>query len=265
MNISAIAIPQIFYDFIARILPGFFFCVFLFFLLFDAVPADFFASDSRPYETITQIESIDSSGLNKTINTIEKKPIKDNVTFITDLFQSLGYLFIFYFIGIVLQNIVFASEGKKYFSKVDPQKPIDLDDTEFYFRYQRIKIHFPEIGFRIVKIRAEARMMEAIRMGIIVCLILSFGIMLSLYYTNSYQWRWNSKNIFLVFRFVLILLLLIPIFKAEGKYWKRYNDQMVTCYKIIFDVDKEYFLPQKEEEMEKGKKENKNGPKNIKN
>lgn len=123
MNVS-LTIPQLFYDFIARVLPGF-----LFLYVLRACLAG---------------TGIDPSS----VITVQSGTSVENV------FAGLGFLAICYFAGWFLRGLRWPN--------LQPH-----ETTGFRTMYQRVRLQHPESGFRIVKLRAEARLLEASRTGML--------------------------------------------------------------------------------------------------
>lgn len=151
MNLS-VTIPQVFYDLIARVLPGFFF-----FFLFKTVV----------YDTSITINVLKNTG---------------SENFISSLGNGLGYLFIFYLVGWLLHAFTFCSYEKKiknkFEKKINEENEKKQESTSFTDMYQILRIINPNVGFRIVKLRAEARMIECTRTGMILLAFLVLSLFL---------------------------------------------------------------------------------------
>ncbi len=279
MNFSVETIPQVFYDIIARILPGFFLICFLYFLLcdFQTLRFDLFPSS---IEKITETnESIDS------LNVLIVRTVKvtttsnDRVNFISAFLMAIGYISILYFLGMILQGVYrwWASSiekrkegdkksntqakqkvseapeadsalGFKYqykehenFSTENVKERITPDNISFYIKYQRIRLHFPEIGFRIVKIRAESRLVESTLVSIWISFIAASIFLLVNFMFNS-EFRLTADLYSWVFFGVkasMLLLLYQPLVILKNKFWNRYLLQVNRLHELIFEFDKE--------------------------
>ena len=163
MNFS-ITIPQLFYDLIARILPGFLFCILYKVILFN-----------------TGYDNIDILKFNST-------------NFVTSISSSLAYTFIFYFIGSICTPFILFSFKKKVMVKIQGDK----DELSLRKKYQEIRIKNESVGFRLVKLRAEAKLMECgrtiITFFILILLILVFFDIINLLEFPDIKWyEWVLK------------------------------------------------------------------------
>jgi hypothetical protein len=181
-NIPVI-IPQLFYDLIARILPGFFF-LFIFRFIFSNT---FLWGDF-----------------------LNAFPCSNSVEI---FFYGISYLVVCYFIGWMLRiiplnrflRILETMDEKRstLVKEAESKKELTIND-----KYQMIKIFREEAGFRILKLRAEARMLEVTRNGLIIILLFTIPLaFLAIIPSKMYDWIliaiWSVKIIGL-FIFVLI-------------------------------------------------------------
>jgi len=131
MSIS-ITIPQLFYDLIARVIPGF---LFLLMLGFE------FSG--------TKIKVIPSGVLNNSLAVI---------------MLAIVCLVLSYLMGWVLLAFTFLSDEEK--TKIHHER-LEKRIVSIQEMYHRIRIKNEAVGFRILKLRAEARMLESSRTGMI--------------------------------------------------------------------------------------------------
>ena len=155
MNVTAVTIPQLFYDFIARVIPGFFLSA-LFLLFFpvlseDYLPEAFTASDN----------------------------------FISSFFKAAGYLIICYIIGWILEGYRVKSRSK--ILKKEHEAKLDPDEIPLRKMYQKIRNTYEKVGYRIIKLRAEARMHEANRMAAYLVAILCFVFFIIAIFQKGFQ------------------------------------------------------------------------------
>jgi hypothetical protein len=86
----------------------------------------------------------------------------------------IGYLILCYFAGWILRSLSFYGEdyiiSSRNKSDESAYKHPTLNDM-----FQRIRLKDEAVGFRIVKLRAEARMLEAARTGMIIIFLIIFA------------------------------------------------------------------------------------------
>lgn len=211
MNVS-ITIPQLFYDVIGRILPGYLFVIVLRFEL---------SSTGIMLLPLTQT---------------------NNTNFIASLSNGIGFLVCCYFLGIVLRAFVCYSHEKtvkkeileKYALKVESEKESG-GAISMHKMYQYIKLTDPTAGFRLVKLRAEARMIDVSRTGMCIIFILTF----LLFFLQSIKaielpdvswYIWAGK-------LILPLILAFAFWRQEKKSWCRYYGNIVSLYPLIKEKD----------------------------
>jgi hypothetical protein len=129
----SIVIPQLFYDLIARVLPGFFFLL----ILSLGIP-----------NVMTQIPLSGSDGTENVMDSVGKGVVV----------AALSYL-----LGWVLLSFTCCSKRKPMRAKNERNN----DSKSLNKKYQWIRLSHPAAGFRIVKLRAEARMLETSRTAMI--------------------------------------------------------------------------------------------------
>ena len=102
--------------------------------------------------------------LNNTGINLSIIPSVASTDFIASLFGGIGYAIICYFVGWLLTAFTWGS----YNSKVKNQHIKDLSERTMREMYHKIRLANPSEGFRIIKLRAEARMLEASRTGMFI-------------------------------------------------------------------------------------------------
>jgi hypothetical protein len=161
------------------------------------------------------------------------------VNFIDSLGHVAGCAAICYFLGWLFSSLTWRSKREavreKYEKKGGLKKMNEM--------YQRIRIAHPAAGFRIVKLRAEARMLETTRTAMIaiiiltivyLCILLILGIMLILGYRSLYPIR----NVMWVRSFIGLFIAGITLYcfyKREEKAWKNYYGNVNIIYEILHD------------------------------
>lgn len=194
MNISVI-IPQVFYDLIARMLPGVFFSI--------------LALLSFP-EWVDYVSPLASTEKNN---------------FVQSLGQGFIYAAICYFLGWVF--FAFSSDSKREEAKKENEIPGDNKSLDA--KYQWIRLVHSSAGFRIVKLRAEARMFQATRTGMIAILGLTFVYIAGalLFLKPS---LWPPEKAFWLRPVVGLLIAGTTFFRFETRerkawnyYWKNIN------------------------------------------
>jgi hypothetical protein len=199
----SIVIPQLFYDLIARILPGFFFLTLV--LL------------SLPELTRYLYPHVIISG--------------DN--FVASLGRVVGYAAICYFLGQLFFAFTWGSKRKAIRKRYEEE----IGSKSINEKYQRIRLVHPPSGFRIVKLRAEARMFEATRTAMVAIIILTIVylcILLILAISESYSINkvtWLRSLIGLL----IAMVSLYGFYKREEKAWENYYGNINIIYKILHD------------------------------
>jgi len=196
----SIVIPQLFYDLIARILPGFFFLT----LVLLSLP------ELTRYLYPHVIISVDN--------------------FVASLGLVVGYAAICYFLGQLFFAFTWASKQEEICEKHGGSKSINE-------KYQRIRLSHPAAGFRIIKLRAEARMFEATRtamLAIIILTIVYLCILLILAISGSY----SINKVLWLRPLIGLLIATVSLYgfpKREEKAWENYYGNINIIYKILHD------------------------------
>lgn len=204
MNIS-ITIPQIFYDIIARVFPGY---IFVFVLKVELLG------------TGVNITNILDNGAN---NSVDK------------LLNGIGFLIICYFIGWILNAFTFLSYEEDVKKIHEEKLKTKNKSISFYEMYHTIRLKNATEGFRIIKLRAEARMLETSRTGMIIILFCSVCIM----FITKPSFCWNLIDIsFLIWigKLILPFVLFIGFRKSEKSAWNRYYGNISSCYELIIKM-----------------------------
>ncbi len=197
MNLS-IVVPQIFYDLYARVLPGLIFLLVL--------------SLGFP-ELNMYIGAHGSTGINNLVDSLG---------------QGFGYAALSYFFGWLFSAFTLASKRKaihNIYSKKDDPKTLNA-------KYQWIRLSNSEAGFRIVKLRAEARMFEATRTAMFAIIIFSAAYLLLFPLLDLIEQVSWTKGITII---VLALIAAIGFRKCEIKAWDYYWGNVCIIYDILHD------------------------------
>lgn len=193
MNVS-VTIPQLFYDLIARVIPGF---LFLFGLQMQlrslGIPVDY---------------SISSGDGN----------------WFGPLTRGLTFLFLAYLTGWLLSGLILFSKRRSV-EKGHESKHADAPSINRQF--QAVRILHPVSGFRVVKLRSEARMLEALRTG----LVLLTAIVLSSVFATAE----SSFSLESVIRVLLPLAAAAIFYSLEKRAWTTYCGNVTSIYKMVVD------------------------------
>ena len=209
MNLS-ITIPQIFYDLIARVLPGFFFLLALKIVM-------------------------SGSGLDLHIF-----GVAENSNFAASLGNGLGYFFLFYLVGWLLSSFKIFSFGKavrdEHEKKWQKNNPSEDDKLTLSKMFQRLRIKNQEVGFRIVKLRAEAKMIECTRtaMGFVTLLVPVLFVLDKkglLVFADVSMAVWLAK-------LIVPMLIFVALFRLERGAWNRCFGNISTLYEIVCGLHK---------------------------
>ncbi len=169
-------IPQLFFDLIARVIPGFVtLCTFLFVYFYP-------------------------------LKLCNKQPIwlrnmPDGYP-PTIILVGVG-LVVSYIISIILGGLclLFLSVAKKIgISKIDPETGLSDPNGDFLEKYNYIKLKDTAAGNRITKLKAEIHMTYVLIMGFIISLIVNY-----MSYASSNNFCYASSNN--LFRYILYVLL----------------------------------------------------------
>ncbi|MFA5263985.1 MAG: hypothetical protein WC378_09160 [Opitutaceae bacterium] len=203
MNISII-IPQVFYDFIARILPGVFFSI--------------LALLSFPEWT----------------GYLSPLALSEKTSFMQSLGQGVLYAALCYFLGWLF--FAFSPGTMRDESRRKYQN--DGDSKSLNAMYQWIRLSHPPAGFRIVKLRAEARMFQATRTGMIVIVVLAVAYVTGLLLFLSPP-PWPPDRVFWMRPSLGVLIAIISFLgfrKCEAKAWNYYWSNVRTVYDLLHDT-----------------------------
>lgn len=213
MNFS-VFIPQLFYDIIARVLPGFFFLTLL------------------SYGTPLWLRYI-------------KPPVLFGGHMILD---AVSYAACCYFLGWIFSTFTWYSQERDKIESLwdrikslwdrikslwlERHKPEAQTAKPYSFprksEYQWIRLAHPEAGFRIVKLRAEARMCEATRTAMLIVILACLVYL--------YVRRDSDSMIFCVQPLITILIAGSAYFgfrRFEWHIWDSYWGNISSIYKIL--------------------------------
>lgn len=200
MKIS-VTIPQIFYDLIARVVPGFLFLLMLNFEL---------------------------SGTG--IEVIQLAAASNNSMVI--LLNALVYAVLSYLMGWMLLAFTFFSFEKGV--RKEHKSKLSANSPSMSEMYHSIRIENEAVGFRIVKLRAEARMLETSRTGMVYIFVISLGLLLlsrlgSFPLFSQPLWVWGIK-------LCIPIVLAVAFWKCERRAWNNYYGNIPKNYEILFET-----------------------------
>ena len=189
MSISII-IPQIFYDIIARVLPGYLFI---------------FTLGTSIYNDAFWFNQFECS--------------QTNSFYI--FFIIINIFILSYFAGWILRTI-------SYHGMDHMIAKIKQDSPTIGEKYQMIRFKNPDAGFRIIKLRAEVRMLEASRNGLILISMLSIlqFIIDKSDLSSPILWIFVTK-------FIVLLLLAMIFQKAIGPAFHNYIGNISSVYELM--------------------------------
>jgi hypothetical protein len=194
----SVTIPQIFYDLIARVIPGFLFLLLL---------------------------NLELSGTG--IEVIQLAPNNS----MTIVLSALVYGILSYLMGWVLGAFTFGSTRDRvkenHESGLDPAKG-SISASEMY---HRVRIENEAVGFRLVKLRAEAIMLETSRAGIVYIFVISLGLLLLS--RLGYYPSLNRSPLEWVTRLCILVVLAVAFRKRESRAWDNYFGRSIINYEIL--------------------------------
>jgi hypothetical protein len=186
----SLTIPQLFYDFIARVMPGF---LFLFVLRANFVGTGIKLSPAATLGTLTSVGN---------------------------LLYGFGFLVLCYFAGWILRSIRWPNLQPK-------------ESSEFRAMYQRVRLQHPESGFRIVKLRAEARLLEASRTGMF--LVAGLTLAVWMFYRTELIRGVSLPHSVWALRVAVPALIGLIFLKTEPSVWRAYRGNVEALHSLIID------------------------------
>ncbi len=197
----SLTIPQLFYDVIARVIPGFlFYCIIKFLLIGFNI-------------TIPKVINTSQSNFASTIG------------------SGLGALVLFYFIGTILNSFVFMSCKKSVKQKFNDKVKNEYKDKEINDLYQCIRLKNESAGFRLVKLRAEAKFVDISRSFLFFLLVIF--CLFTLLHLNKLLIIPNYDVANFLIKFSAMLLMIIGLKLQEDKCWDRYYGNIVRIYPLV--------------------------------
>jgi hypothetical protein len=204
----AIAVPQLFYDLIARVFPGFLFLFVMWFLL-----------------------NVSTNGELFSVGDIWSR-LPDN--FLGSLYFGIAYFIFSYYMGWILSIL----------SNIEPFHRYGVDNKLSQYReessankvllktkYQKIRLENENVGFRIVKLRAEAKMLEAPRTGM--CLMAALMLLIFIY--RCLYEHINIQQLLNQFHLFLAPLIIALIFqKSISSAVERYTGNIEAHFDLMF-------------------------------
>lgn len=197
----SVTIPQMFYDLIARVVPGFLFLLMLNFEL------------SGTGIVVIQLATSSSNSMAIILN-------------------ALVYGVLSYLMGWVLLAFTFGSVEKR--TREEHESKLNEDSLSMSEMYHGIRIKSEAVGFRIVKLRAEARMLETSRTGMVYIFVISLGLLLlsklGLFPSFSQSpLAWGIK-------LCIPIILAVAFRKCERRTWNNYYGNIPKNYEILFET-----------------------------
>jgi len=201
----SIIIPQLFHDLIARILPGFLFLLILIMGIPNVMSQLLFLG---PEETDNVIDSLGKSFS------------------IVALSYALGWMFF---------SFIFWSKRETTRKKHEKNG----NSKSLNHKYQWIRLSHPPAGFRIVKLRAEARMFETSRTAMIAIILIA--ILYVVYFTVvsviSDVWTLGLINwVRLIVMLLVASILCVGFRRCEERAWEYYWANIDTIYDLLHDT-----------------------------
>ena len=219
MNVS-VTIPQLFYDLIARVIPGFVFLVALNLEL-----------SGTGYQVIKWPTSSDSS--------------------MAVIFNSLGYCILCYVIGWVLLSLKFCCQKllplalkfcglKKGKVKDEPKAKSNLesDSPLSSEMFQWIRLENEAAGFRLAKLRAEARMLETSWYGMVCILLFTIVILILrlILDRNKFIPCFQPSVLGWILRFFIPVVIVVAFWIREKRAWEYYYKNIEMIYNIMLEM-----------------------------
>jgi hypothetical protein len=212
MKVS-IVIPQLFYDLISRILPGILFLSFI--MIF--------------------------------MPNVFKQIIIINISGAKNFIDSIGYGVLItiysYFLGWLFNSLSFISKEDKIFNEkkgdnesITPTK-IKERKTLSNKKYHWVRLNNLDAGFRIVKLRAEARMLEAVQFSMILfVLIYLIYIIYNAFIPAMNIDRDSTQRIMMMITaFIMPACFFTGCFFHAEKAWQSYWGNIDIIYDILHD------------------------------
>lgn len=195
MNILS-TIPQLFYDLIARVFSGF---LFLFMMRISLSGNEF------PFKEV-------------------------ELTASTTSLSWFGYLILCYYVGWFLRGISFR--GYKYMIDLLSKESSDRrEEPSLYTKYHMVRLKNEAVGARLVKFRAEVRMLEASWNGML--LLLLIWVALTICIVLSWGTIYTQSNSIWLFGFVIPLVLAIAFQKCMRPAFERYVGSVERHYEML--------------------------------
>jgi len=196
MSIS-VTIPQLFYDLIARMVPG---CLFLVLLALE-------------FSGVGNGQAIQDLASGNSVATL--------------LAGIIGGIFS-YLVGWVLHAFTFRSAQGRSKAAVEARAGGALSTSEMY---NRIRIENETVGFRVTKLRAEARMLETCRTGMVLAVVVALSLMLlealAVLPTSGQSGPVWAAKVGVPF------ILGAAFWKCERPAWEKYFGNIVSHYRLL--------------------------------
>jgi len=198
MKIS-VTIPQVFYDVIARVLPGY---LFLFAINCEV--------------DLRILRSLSASAR----------------TSVDAVLNGIGYTVLSYFMGWVLLAGTVGSLRKRVMGEIEGAREPQQRSPSLREMFHRIRIKHPGEGFRILKLRAEARMIETSRTAMCCASVVGiFGLLFGKSPLFGLSGQSHSER---AAKIVIPLIAALAFRRCERRTWRNYFGNIPVTYKILF-------------------------------
>jgi hypothetical protein len=197
MNNAVKTVPHVFYDLIARILPG---SLFFFLLRFEGVD-----------------------------NIICQHLYRNSENSINILLDGIAFVVISYFAGWVLSALSAGRLVRTIRRRLSEIKGPDDYDHPMQQRYYEVRMRDELSGFRILKLRAEARMLESVITGSAIVLVIILADIIFL--------KGNVKAIVEFENIIRVSIPIIIIFSFQTMIksaWEKYFESIETHHQLLF-------------------------------
>ena len=147
------------------------------------------------------------------------------------LFEGIAYVLLCYIIGWALQAFnkdTEKIEAIRNESDLDTEKTESLKIRKMFYQIREKK---EEVAFSVLKLRAEARMLESLKLIMLFYIVAFFvsGAWIAIIENNP------GAETFGLFVFIAFALVLRWAFhKGEKRAWKRYCRSVIDHYDIMF-------------------------------
>ena len=193
MERVAATIPHLFYDLLARVIPG---------VIFLAL--------------------VNLQGFQKAL--FGSVPDLKQANFMVALLGGLALIAAAYFSGWML-SVFSASRLKGYWGKQER-------GNQLRSAYYEVKLKSERTGFRILKLRAEARMLEAVQVAAVVLISLNLA---RSFFPTVLQPDLAGTDEHSYFSIVTLVVIWFGTQLAIGPAWHKYHSTIQTCQRLLLN------------------------------